>query len=334
MANSTEEKKAVFEKPSKSVSPAKPKEKVPLGKKIKSIFSSNTSYTLRKPMRKWWWLFMGPVTIAFIIGFVWPFVLGVYLSFCQFITLNDIKFVGTANYVRLFTKDISFLHAFGLTSVFAIVSLIIINVLAFAIALAMTSSMRGTSIFRSVFFMPNLVGGVVLGYIWSMLFESISLPVKLDENCGFWGLIIMVAWQQIGYMMIIYIAGLNAIPGDLYEAAAIDGANKWQILWHVIIPNVMPSITICTFLSLTNGFKLYDQNMMLTDGHPMAMLEIFGRKDYIGLSKLLALDITSTFGNKAALNGLAQAKGILFFVIVAVISLAQLGFTRKKEVQQ
>lgn len=301
------------------------------GAKVRLLFAGNNGYTLRKPMRQWWWLFMAPVTIAFCIGFVWPFIQGIYLSFCEFRALDDVKPIGVGNYIKVF-NDKGFLHSFGLTALFAVTSLVIINILAFAVALALTSSMKGSNIFRTVFFMPNLIGGVVLGYIWTMIFDGIlvNTPVNSivnDPNWGFWGLIIIVCWQQIGYMMIIYIAGLNAIPGDLYEAARIDGATGWQILWNVIIPNVMPSITICMFLSLTNGFKLFDQNLALTNGLPKEIAD----GAVVSQSELLALNIVHTFKNTP---GVAQAKGVLFFILVAALGLAQLGITRKREVQQ
>lgn len=274
---------------------------------------------------------MAPVTVAFCIGFVWPFIQGIYLSFCQFRALDDVEFIGIGNYTKVFS-DGGFLHSFGLTALFAVTSLVIINILAFAVALALTSSMKGSNLFRTVFFMPNLIGGVVLGYIWTMIFDGILIntPVNSivnDPTWGFWGLIVLVCWQQIGYMMIIYIAGLNAIPSDLYEAARIDGATNWQILWNVTIPNVMPSITICMFLSLTNGFKLFDQNLALTNGLPKEIVD----GSIVSRSELLALNIVHTFKNTP---GVAQAKGVLFFILVAALGLAQLGFTRKKEVQQ
>ncbi len=289
---------------------------------------------LTRPMRKWFPLFMGPMTAAFIIGFVWPFIQGIYLSFCKFRTVSDAEFVGFSNYPKAF-EDASFMRSFWYTALFAIVSLVIINVLAFAVALALTREIKGSSIFRTVFFMPNLIGGIVLGYIWSMIFDGIlsrfGTSILENKDWGFWGLIILIAWQQIGYMMIIYIAGLNAIPDDLLEAAEIDGANRWQSLFRVIIPNVMPSITICTFLSLTNGFKLFDQNLALTEGKPIDMIDL----EPVKQTEMLALNIYNTFyGSNTAARGTAQAKAVMFFILVAGLSLAQLSFTRKREVQQ
>ncbi|MBR3640540.1 MAG: sugar ABC transporter permease [Oscillibacter sp.] len=291
--------------------------------------------SVRRAMRKWSWLFLGPVLAAFCIGFVWPFLQGVYLSLCKFRLIRDAKFIGFGNYLTAL-QDESFRRAFWYTASFALVSLILINVLAFAVAYALTQRIRGSSLFRTVFFMPNLIGGIVLGYIWSMIFDGIlhRYGTSIVENgkWGFWGLVILVCWQQIGYMMIIYIAGLQAVPEDMLEAARIDGASKWQTLFKVTIPNVMPSITICTFLSLTNGFKLFDQNLALTGGMPI-LIQADGTS--IKTTEMLALNIYSTFYNsKSTYPGVAQAKAVLFFLLVATLSLIQLSYTRRKEVQQ
>ena len=291
--------------------------------------------SLERTTRRWWPLFLGPVTAAFIIGFVWPFIQGIYLSFCKFKTTSDAQFIGLGNYVNAF-QDASFRHAFWFTALFAIVSLVIINVLAFLIAYLLTQGIRGSNLFRTVFFAPNLIGGIVLGYIWSMIFDGIlsrfGTSILLNTRLGFWGLIILVCWQQIGYMMIIYIAGLQNVPGDMLEAAKIDGASKLQTLFKVTIPNVMPSITICMFLTLTNGFKLFDQNLALTAGQPIA-IQAGGVS--VKTTEMLALNIYNTFYNSnAAAQGTAQAKAVVFFVLVAALGLMQLAFTRSKEVQQ
>ena len=288
-----------------------------------------------KKLRRWGPLFVGPVVAAFIIGFVWPFAQGIYLSFCKFKLISDAKLIGFGNYLNAI-KDKSFMHSFWYTALFAVVSLVLINVLAFAVAYVLTQNITGSNIFRTVFFMPNLIGGIVLGSIWSMIFDGIlskfGTSILLETKYGFWGLIILMCWQQIGYMMIIYIAGLQAVPDDMLEAATIDGASKWQTLWRVTIPNVMPSITICTFLSLTNGFKLFDQNLALTGGQPF-LIQPDGST--IKTTEMLALNIYNTFyGQSSASQGTAQAKAVLFFILVAGLGLLQLAFTRKREVQQ
>lgn len=294
-----------------------------------------TQNALQKPMVRWSWFFLLPMVSAFAIGFLWPFLQGIYLSFCDFRLISDAEWVGLKNYISVF-QDTNFMRSFGYTAVFAVVSLAIINVLAFMVAYVLTLEIKGSNIFRTVFFMPNLIGGIVLGYIWSMIFDGIlsqfDTSILQESTWGFWGLIILLCWQQIGYMMIIYIAGLQSVPGDMLEAAKIDGASGAQTLFRVIIPNVMPSITICTFLSLTNGFKLFDQNLALTGGQPF-IIQPDGSA--IKTTEMLALNIYSTFyGQGASAPGYAQAKAVIFFILVAALGLLQLSFTRKREVQQ
>lgn len=281
---------------------------------------------MEKAIRRYWPVFVLPTLIAFIIGFVWPFIWGAGLSFCKFTTVNNVQFVGLSNYAMIWS-DNTFTHAFWFTAAFTVVSTLLINVLAFAIALLLTRGMHGTNAFRTIFFLPNLIGGIVLGYIWQILLNGILTNLgrpllSLDARYGFWGLIILMCWQQIGYMMIIYIAGIQNIPGDLIEAAKIDGATSGQILKNVTIPMVMPSITICTFLTLTNSFKLFDQNLALTNGEPSNM------------SELLALNIFRTFYGRTGWEGVGQAKAVVFFLLVAAIALTQNWLTRRKEVQQ
>ena len=291
---------------------------------------------MEKTLKKYFPLFVLPTLAAFIIGFIVPFAEGIYLSFCKFTTVGNASWVGVSNYVKAFS-DATFRSAFWFTLGFTAVSTILINVLAFAIALLLTRGIKGTNVFRTVFFMPNLIGGIVLGYIWKLIFDaflrSASLqPLLTNATYGFWGLVILVAWQQIGYMMIIYIAGLQAVPEDMLEAARIDGANRWQTLWRVTIPNVMPSITICMFLSLTNGFKLFDQNLALTAGRPFQQL---GNGETIKTTEMLALNIVNAFGTSGGGNrGVGQAKAVIFFIVVAAISIIQLQANRRKEVQQ
>ncbi len=290
----------------------------------------------RRAMARWGWLFLGPVAVAFTIGFIWPFLQGIYLSLCKFVLTRDAEFVGFSNYLDAF-KDQSFMHSFWYTGLFAIVSLVLINVLAFTVAYFLTQKIKGSNLFRTVFFMPNLIGGIVLGYVWSMIFDGIlshwGTSILLETKYGFWGLIILMLWQQIGYMMIIYIAGLQAVPEDMIEAARIDGASRTQTLFKVTIPNVMPSITICTFLSLTNGFKLFDQNLALNGGGQPFIQNADG--SVIKTTEMMALNIYNTFyGQNSTSRGLGQAKAVIFFVLVAGLGIAQLAFTRKKEVQQ
>lgn len=270
-----------------------------------------------------------------MIGFVYPFLKGFYLSFCSFTTTSDAQFIGISNYLKAL-KDATFVHAFGFTTLYTVVSLTLVNVIAFFLAFLLTQGIKGTNIFRTVFFMPNLIGGIVLGYIWSMIFDGIlgryGTSILLETKYGFWGLIILMCWQQIGYMMIIYIAGIQSISEDMIEAACIDGATKMQTLFKVTLPNLMPSVTICLFLSLTNGFKLFDQNLALTGGQPFNWQ---ADGTVVKTTEMLALNIFNTFyGQSSTARGVAQAKAVLFFILVAAISLIQLYATKNKEVQQ
>ena len=283
------------------------------------------SRLIRRPIKRMVWLFLLPTFGAFCIGFLYPFFKGLFLSFCNFRITSQWTWTGLENYRKAF-QDPGYMHAFWYTALFALVSLIAINLFAFAIAYALTQKFKGTNVFRTVFFLPNLIGGIVLGYIWQLIFNGIlaaySTALNLNEWYGFAGLVILVSWQQIGYMMIIYIAGLQSIPGDVIEAAQIDGASGPKRLFKVTIPMMMPSITICTFLSLVNGFKLFDQNLSLTAGEPAKM------------SELLALNIFNTFYGRTGWEGVGQAKAVVFFILVVGIGLLQLRVTRSKEVQQ
>ena len=277
-----------------------------------------------KAIRRWWAVFTLPTFVAFAIGFVAPFIMGVYLSFCSFTTVTDARFVGLKNYARAF-KDKEFLHALGFSTALTVVTTVVINVAAFAIAYMLTKAIKGSNVFRSVFFMPNLIGGIILGYIWMLLLNGVlahwARSLTYKASYGFWGLVILVCWQQIGYMMIIYIAGMQSLPTDVLEAAAVDGANGRQTMFRIIIPLMMPSITVCSFLCVTNGFKLYDQNLALTNGAPS------------NLSEGLAMNITRTFYGRVGWEGVGQAKAVLFFVLVAVVALIQNKLTTSKEVE-
>ncbi|MCE5188165.1 MAG: sugar ABC transporter permease [Eubacteriales bacterium] len=296
--------------------------------------SSLSSPLIRRPIQRFFPLFLLPTFAAFCIGFIYPFCKGAYLSFCKFTTTSNASWIGFDNYLKAF-QDTGFMHAFQYTALVAVVSLVVINVLAFAVAYALTRGIKGSNVFRTVFFMPNLIGGIVLGYIWSMIFDGIlsrfGSSIVLSTTYGYWGLIILMAWQQIGYMMIIYIAGLQSVPGDMIEAAKIDGANGWHTLWSITIPTIMPSITICTFLTLTNSFKLFDQNLVLNGGQPFVFM---ADGTVIRSTEMLALNIYNTFYLNANSRGTGQAKAVLFFVLVAAIALIQFSATRKKEVQQ
>ena len=280
---------------------------------------------MQKTLKRYFPIFVLPTLIAFSFAFIIPFVMGVYLSFCKFKTITNAQFVGLENYIKIFA-DKDFVNAFGFTLKFSVVSIITINVFAFILALALTRKIKGTNLFRTVFFMPNLIGGIILGYIWQQMINAVLLKYETtlvaNPTYGFWGLVILMNWQMIGYMMIIYVAGLQNVPTDLIEAAQIDGATSLQTLFKVKIPMVMPSITICLFLTVSNSFKLFDQNLALTAGAPSKK------------TAMLALDIYNTFYGRNGYEGVGQAKAVLFFIVVAVIALGQLVLTTRKEVEQ
>ena len=279
---------------------------------------------MKRSIKKYAPIFLLPITIAFLFAFAVPFVMGVGLSFADFITVTDAKWVGFQNYIDAFTSSSDFLHSLGFTALFTVVSIITVNVFSFILALLLTRGIRGTNLFRSVFFMPNLIGGIVLGYIWNLLINAVlssfGVDITYKAEYGFWGLVILTNWQLIGYMMVIYVAGLQNVPNDLIEAAQIDGASPLKTLFSVKIPMVMPSVTICMFLTLTNSFKMFDQNLALTAGAPERETE------------MIALNIYNTFYGRVGWQGVGQAKAVIFFVIVGILAFLQLKITSSKEV--
>ena len=281
---------------------------------------------VEKSLRKYFPLFALPGIIYFLLAFLIPMIMGIYLSFCEFTNVTNAKWVGLDNYITAFTVDNYFSSALWLTIKFTIVSVITINFFAFGFALLLTRGITGTNVFRTIFFMPNLIGGIVLGWIWQVIINGIlytqGVTIVSDPQYGFWGLVVLMNWQNVGYMMVIYIAAIQNIPSDMLEAAAIDGANYPTILRKIIIPTVMPSITICLFMTVTNGFKLFDQNLALTAGEPGKQTE------------MLALNIYNTFYGRTGFEGVGQAKAVVFTLIVAAIALLQLKLTRSREVQQ
>lgn len=278
---------------------------------------------MEKAIKKYFPVFLLPTLAAFTVVFLIPFLLGIFLSFTEFTTVDNASWIGVQNYITAFTRDKNFLNALWFTVKFTFVSVITINIISFSLALLLTKGIKGTKIFRTVFFMPNLIGGIVLGYIWNLLINAVlgtfGLDITYDAKYGFWGLVFLMNWQLIGYMMVIYIAGIQNVPSELTEAAQIDGASKSSILRNVVIPMVMPSITICLFLTITNSFKLFDQNLALTGGAPAKQ------------TAMLALDIYNTFYGRIGYQGVGQAKAVVFFIIVAVIAFIQLKITGQKE---
>lgn len=280
---------------------------------------------MNNTVKRYFPIFVLPTLVAFVIAFAIPFIIGLFLSFTEFTTVTDAQFVGLANYIRIFKEDTGFFDSLWFTVKFAVTSVVTINVFAFLLALLLTRTIPGTKIFRTVFFMPNLIGGIVLGYIWQLIINGVlyrfGYSITSKPEYGFWGLVILMNWQMIGYMMIIYIAGIQNISTAVLEAAKVDGAGPFRTLFKIIIPSVMPSITICLFLTVTNSFKLFDQNLALTAGAPSAR------------TRMVALDIYETFYSRSGYEGVGQAKAVIFFLLVSVISLAQLWLTRRKEVE-
>lgn len=281
---------------------------------------------MEKSLRKYFPLFVLPGLLCFLIAFLIPMIMGIYLSFCEFTNVTNAKLVGISNYIKAFTVDGYFVSSFWTTVAFTIISVVSINVLAFALAVMLTRGLKGTNVFRTIFFMPNLIGGIVLGWIWQVMINGFLVnygaTIVSDAKYGFWGLVILMNWQNAGYMMVIYIAAIQNISSDMLEAASIDGAGYWQTLFKITIPSIMPSITICLFMTMTNGFKLFDQNLALTAGEPGKQTE------------LLALNIYNTFYGRSGFEGVGQAKAVMFTIIVAAIALIQLRVTRSKEVEQ
>jgi raffinose/stachyose/melibiose transport system permease protein len=281
---------------------------------------------MQKSLKKYFAVFALPTVLAFTVMYMVPLIMGVVLSFAKFRTVNNItEWVGFRNYINAFALNDDFLNALIFTVKFTIVSVITINLFAFILASLLTKDMRGTSLFRTIFFMPNLIGGIVLGYVWQFIINSIlvkyQLTITSDPKFGFWGLVVLMNWQLVGYMMIIYIAGIQNIPEELTDTARVDGAGSFQVLRHITIPMLMPAITICLFLTLTNSFKLFDQNLALTAGAP-------SRK-----TAMLALDIFNTYYSRKGFEGVAQAKAVIFSILVSLIALAQLVITRRREVE-
>lgn len=277
------------------------------------------------------WLFLAPVLIALIMVVVIPLLYGVYYSFTNWDGINTPVFAGITNYIQLL-GDEGFRNALWFTTKFAVVSIVLINAIGLGLALLVTQKLKGSNLMRTVFFMPNLIGGLILGFIWQFVFiqgfDAIGQAVGTQAlqgwlsttRTGFWGLVILTAWQMSGYIMIIYIAYLEGIPEDLVEAAQIDGANVFQRFRHVIFPLVAPAFTVSMFLTLSNSFKLYDQNLSLTGGAPY------------NSTQMVAMNIYNTafLENKMAY---AQSKALIFFIIIAVISLTQVYYNKKREVE-
>ncbi|PYZ95920.1 ABC transporter permease [Alteribacter lacisalsi] len=282
----------------------------------------------------WYLLFTAPLIIIFALVVLVPFVMGFYYSFFRWdgISANPMTFIGLSNYTALM-GDEDFYTSAWLTIKFTIMAVVAVNVLGLGLALLVTSKLKTVNYARAMFFMPNLIGGLILGYIWQFIFsdafrvlgenfgfESIFRNWLLDSSLAMYALVIVFTWQMAGYMMVIYIAGIQGIPGDTIEAAKIDGANSWQRLKSVIMPLLMPSFTICLFLTLSFSFKIYDVNLSLTDGGPVGSTELFALHIY-----------NEIFGYSN--YGYGQAKAVVFFLLIGAVTLTQVYITKKREVE-
>ncbi|MCT2909594.1 sugar ABC transporter permease [Schleiferilactobacillus harbinensis] len=283
---------------------------------------------------KWWnMLFAVPTTLIFALVVLVPFCYGIYYAFFQWdgIAANPMTFVGFRNFANVF-KDTQFMSSAVKTLIFTAAGVITINIFGMIIALLVTSKLKTRSLVRTFYFMPYLIGGLILGYIWKFIFsdgmaiigqvtglKSIFFNWLLSPNMAMVAMVVVFTWQMAGYIMIIYITGINAIPTDMIEAAQIDGADSWHIFWKVKIPLMMPSITIALFMTLSNCFKIFDVNLSLTGGGPAKSTELFAMNIYNEIFK-------------ANNYGYGQAKAILFFLVVAVFTLIQVSITRKREV--
>ncbi|MEH6992570.1 sugar ABC transporter permease [Neobacillus drentensis] len=279
-------------------------------------------------------LFVGPVLLVFTLVVLIPFFTGIYYAFTDWNGITGtVKWVGLDNFKYLFSEDKQFQQSFMLTTKYTVVSIILTNVIGFGLALLVAQRLKTRNLLRTVFFMPNLIGGLILGFIWQFIFvkgfasigELTGIPLfELawlgDANTAFWGIVIVSLWQGAGYIMIIYIAALQNVPQELIEAARIDGANRFQILRHITMPLVAPAVTICLFLTTASSFKVFDANLSLTNGGPFKSTE------------MLALNIyTEAFVNNR--YGIGEAKALIFFIVVAAITVLQVTISKKREVE-
>ncbi|MFP4662666.1 MAG: carbohydrate ABC transporter permease [Halanaerobiales bacterium] len=279
-----------------------------------------------------YWLFVGPSLLAFIIVVLIPLLVGIFYSFTDWNGIRgNVSFVGLVNYTALL-GDKGFRESFLFTSLFTIASVTVINILGFSLALLVTRGLKISNLLRTIFFMPNLIGGLILGFIWQFIFtkgfaslgeltgQGWLMGWLSNQETGFWGLVILMSWQMSGYLMVIYVAAIQNIPQELVEASDIDGANAWARIRHIIFPLVRPAFTVSLFLTLSNSFKIYDQNLSLTGGGPS------------NSTQMLAMNIYNT-AFRFNRFGQAQAKAVIFFIVVSLITLTQVYITRRGEVE-
>ena len=278
---------------------------------------------MHRLLKKQFPIFVLPTFVCYFVVFILPFLLGIGLSFTRFTTVENAKFVGLENYRSIFTEGDGFLDSIGFALGYSLVCVVLVNACALLLSLALVRPIRGAHVFRSVFFLPNLIGGIVLGYIWNLLINGIlarqGVDITYRASYGFWGLVALACWQLIGYMTVIYIAALVSVPREVLEASAMDGAGPIATFFRIKLPMILPSVGICTFLTLTNTFKTFDQNLALTGGAPE------------GETALPALDIFKTFYGRVGSQGVGQAKAVLFCLIVLALALLQQRLVKRRD---
>ncbi len=279
-------------------------------------------------------IFLFPLLFTFAVTVIIPLILGIFYSFTDWTGIQFTKFVGLENYISMF-KDPQFIWSILMTFVFVVVNMILVNLVAFLLALLCTSGLKGDGFFRAAYFLPNLIGGIVLGYIWQFIFNNVLINLTktsmlVQTRPAMLAIVIVYIWQYAGYIMLIYITGLTQVPKDVLEAAQIDGANATQTLFQVKIPMIASTFTICTFLTLTSAFKQFDVNLALTGG--TGSVPNFMGKYLSQGTQMLALNIYNTAVSKNN-YALGQAKAVLFFIILACVSLIQVRISNSKEVE-
>ncbi|WP_141506574.1 carbohydrate ABC transporter permease [Paenibacillus luteus] len=289
-----------------------------------------------KRMSGWWpqLVFVGPVTIFFLLIMIIPFLLGMYYSFTDWNGVaGTVNWVGFDNFKQIFTNDADFWSSFWFTIRFTVVGVLLTNLVGFFLAYLLTKKLKSRNVLRTIFFMPNVIGGLLLGFIWQFIFVKgfstvgdmtgwsfFNLPWLGDETTGFWGITMVFVWQSAGYLMVVYIASLTNVSKEVLEAAEIDGATRFQVLRGIILPLIMPAITVCLFLAISWSFKMFDLNLSLTKGGPFKSTESVALNIY-----------AEAFQNNR--YGLGTAKSLIFFIVVAVITLIQVRVTKSKEVE-
>ena len=279
-------------------------------------------------------VFLFPMVFTFAVTVIIPFVLGVIYSFTDWNGVQVTKFVGLGNYITMF-KQSDYVYSFVITLIYTVINMILVNIVGFILALVCSSKIKGTSFFRSAYFLPNLIGGLVLGYVWQFIFNKVftsifagSVSMLTNANLALLAILIVNTWQYAGYIMLIYLTGLQTVPKDVLEAAGVDGASALTTLFKIKMPMIANTFTVCIFLTLVNSFKQFDLNLAITNGAPS---RIMGAK-IIQATELLALNIYNTAIGKNN-YALGQTKAVVFFIILAIVSLTQVAISKKREVE-